>query len=82
MLRTLKQFTYLLQMIEENQKKPIFEWSSLIRASLQEIDEALRNRVISLEHDSEPISFEQFRNTMQRVARNLELAKRAHPITA
>jgi hypothetical protein len=66
-------------MIRENQKKSMTEWIGLIRSALVEVDEGLGKHVIVLENP-EPVSFDDFRKIMTRIAADLEMAKKAHPL--
>lgn len=78
-LNTLRQFDYLLRMIKEKQKKSMIEWIGLVRSALMEVDEAIGRSVIVLE-DTEPIVFDDFRKVMERIALDLNMAKRAFPL--
>lgn len=79
MLNTLHHFDYLLRMIRENQKKSMPEWIGLVRSALMEVDEGLGKHVIVLEN-TEPVSFEEFRKILERIAADLHVTKQAHPL--
>lgn len=79
MLNTLRQFDYLLRMIKEKQKKSMVEWIGLVRSALVEVDEAIGKNVIVLEQ-TEPVSFDDFRKVMERIALDLNMAKKAFPL--
>ncbi len=80
MLNTLRQFEYLLRMINEGQKKSVAEWTALVRMALLEVDEAIGKGVIMF--DDESMDFRSYQKFMERVATDLELAKRAQPLKA
>ena len=68
-----------MRMINEKQKKPMVEWIGLVRSARVEVDEAIGRNVIVLK-EKEPVSFDDFRPIMERIALDLNMAKKTFPL--
>lgn len=51
----------------------------MVRSALVEVDEAIGRNVIVLE-EKEPVSFDDFRKIMERIALDLNMARRLFPL--